>query len=378
LVKEEFKAFAMAKELAHVETLFVGEKNCIGVEGAKMFGSLRRLKSLNIGSKNNIGVDGAEAFGTLEKLTTLSIGNGNGFGPAGYRALQSLTKLTSLIIGDGNSFGVDHDKDVEKRHEEFKAQCHKAHQEGEEVEVEDDDFESEEEEDEAIVSLQETSSCTIAADPHVTVFDGQTISLMQAKLEALADGKTYSKLWDIVNLKDGETQDVWVVQGKAADGKSVNIQARYARDDTMPERPLFVKSLAIGGDFIDNNLLVIRGLQDDITWTTPDGKSSKILEDQKSKFKVQGLLKAKRGMHMKLVEDPSQENPGVEIKTRKGVRLLVNRQEHYVNVVVTMPALESQDGLCGNFNGNSDDDSLEMIAERDPRVADGFLMFPEA
>jgi hypothetical protein len=342
-----------------------------------MFGSLRRLKSLNIGSKNNIGVDGAEAFGKLEKLTTLSIGSGNGFGPAGYRALQSLTKLTSLIIGDGNSFGVDHDKDVEKRHEEFKAQCHKAHQEGEEVEVKDDDFASEKE-DEAIVSLQETSSCTIAADPHVTVFDGQTISLIQAKLDNLADGETHSKLWDIVNLADGETQDVWVVQGKAEDGKSVNIQARYARDDTMPERPLFVKSLAIGGDFIDNNLLVIRGLQDDITWTTPDGKSSTILQDQKSKFKVKGLLKAKRGMHMKLVEDPSQQNPGVEIKTRKGVKLLVNRQANGVNVVVTMPALESQDGLCGNFNGNSDDDSLEMIAERDPRVADGFLMFPEA
>jgi len=155
LVKEEYKAFAMAKELAYVETLFVGESNCIGVDGAKALGGLRRLKSLSIGSKNNIGVDGAEAFGTLEKLTTLSIGNGNAFGPAGYRALQSLTKLTSLIIGDKNSFGVDHAEDVQKRHEEFKAQCHKAHQEGEEgeeVEVEDDDVASEEEEDESVVS----------------------------------------------------------------------------------------------------------------------------------------------------------------------------------------------------------------------------------
>merc|ERR1740117_375435 len=132
LVKEEYKAFAMAKELAHVKTLFVGEKNCIGVDGAKAFGGLRRLKSPSIGSKNNIGVDGAVAFGTLEKLEHFTIGNGNAFGSKGFNALQSLTKLTSLTIGDKNSFGVDHDEDIEKRHEEFQAQCHKAHQQGEE------------------------------------------------------------------------------------------------------------------------------------------------------------------------------------------------------------------------------------------------------
>jgi len=130
-IKEEYKAFAMAKALAKVQSIFLGEANCIGVEGAKAFGNLRRLESLSIGSKNNIGVAGAVALGTLTKLTAISIGNGNGFGSKGFKALKSLTKLTSLTIGDKNSFGVDHHEDVEKKHEDFQAQCHKAHQEGE-------------------------------------------------------------------------------------------------------------------------------------------------------------------------------------------------------------------------------------------------------
>ena len=34
-----------------------------------------------------------------------------------------------------------------------------------------------------------------------------------------------------------------------------------------------------------------------------------------------------------------------------------------------------QDGLCGNFNGDSADDNLEMIEERDPRVHGGESLF---
>jgi len=252
----------------------------------------------------------------------------------------------------------------------------------------DGQFPEEEEEEEAVLqqgrtgATLEVSSCTIADDPVITVFDGKTVSLLQAtEIHAFITSSEHTadmKLFDMLSLEDGETQDVWVVQGKSDDGKSVNIQARYMRNDSMPDRQLFVKSLAIGGDFIDNNLLVFRPLQDSITWTTPKGKCSDILVDQKSRFKVQGLLKAKRGPHSGLVEDPSIDNPGVEVKTRKGVKLLINRQQHSINIVVSMPPLQSQDGLCGNFNGDSSDDTLELIEERNPRVADGQSMFPTA
>jgi hypothetical protein len=193
-----------------------------------------------------------------------------------------------------------------------------------------------------------------------------------------ADINTDILLKDLLDLKDGDMADVWLVHGKADDGQSVSIQARYMRDDSASERQLFVKSLAVGGDFLEGNTLVIRPLQDNITWTTPDGDCSEVLDEQTSKFNVKGLLKAKRHTNARLVEDPSIENPGVDIELPKGVKLLVNRQKNYVNVVVTMPPLSAQDGLCGNFNGNADDDSLEMIEERDPRVANGKSLFPIA
>jgi len=132
LIKEEHKAFAMAKALKHVGNILVGESNCIGVEGAKALGQLKRLRSLNIGSKNSIGVDGAVALGALTKLTNITIGNGNAFGTKGFKALSELTKLTSLTIGDKNSFGVDHHQDKEEKREKFQAQCQKAHQDDEE------------------------------------------------------------------------------------------------------------------------------------------------------------------------------------------------------------------------------------------------------
>jgi len=172
-------------------------------------------------------------------------------------------------------------------------------------------------------------------------------------------------------VADGEDEDMWLVRSQ-----TVHIQVRYARDDTLAEENLFVKSLAVSGDFMKGNStrgnkLVIGDLGHSVTFN-----GLPILVEQQSDFQHNGIIKAKRHLDSSLVQDPETVNPGIDVELPEGVKLLINRQRHYINVVVTMPPSQGgQDGLCGNFNGDGDDDSLELIEARNPRVAAGESLF---
>jgi len=221
----------------------------------------------------------------------------------------------------------------------------------------------------------DAAECSIADDPHIKVFDGKQISLLQA------NGKDDEDLEDFIffTVNDGHSSDVWLVDGETENGKSVKIQGRYTRHNADdPNSQLFVKALAIGGDFLEGNTLIIRPTQDNITWTDKTGNTRNVLTEQSSNFTVEGLVTARRHVDAYLVEDPSVVNPGVDVELPNGITLLVNRQNRYVNVVLKMKALKTQDGLCGNFNGNGEDDDLAMIEERDPRVPMGQSLFPRS
>jgi len=214
-------------------------------------------------------------------------------------------------------------------------------------------------------------TCKVTEDKLFSVFDGVKVerkkkvdaSLLQADIDT--DTGAGFMLKDF--LKDGEAQDLWLVRGRAHDGSTVRIAARYWRSAS---HQVFLKSLAVSGGFITNRTLVVRPLQDDITWNNKK-ETHAILKNEESAFSIPGLVNATRKGSGK-----SQRSQTVEVELPKEVKLLITRHEKFLNLAISMPPLATQDGLCGNFNGDSSDDTLGMILSRGPRVKDENSMYP--
>lgn len=188
------------------------------------------------------------------------------------------------------------------------------------------------------------ATCTVMEDPHVTVFDGGAVSMLQSLTAARGDRVA--------------ADEKWLVKSSL-----VSIQARYTTDDTKANGSLFVRAVAVSGDFLKGNTLIIGSLQDSITWN-----GNEILEDAQSSFSVSEgdfFVNATRGEHSRHVEDLNKEGRGVSVELPLGVALTVNRLHAHVNVAITMPPQDGgQDGLCGNFNGITSDDSFELTNQR--------------
>merc|ERR1712151_339180 len=139
-----------------------------------------------------------------------------------------------------------------------------------------------------------------------------------------------------------------------------------------PMKNSFVRAVAIGGPFVNHSTLVVGPLADGIvSWN-----GAEILRNKTSSFKVEGLIAAERRPNSHDVRNMSRSSPGLDLEFPGGVRLTVNRLPHHVNVLIHMPSVNGQDGLCGNFNGDAYDDTLDVIfADRNPKVSHGESLF---
>jgi hypothetical protein len=181
--------------------------------------------------------------------------------------------------------------------------------------------------------------CRVFGDPHVITFDGARASFYSA----------------------GE---YWLVKSN-----TVWIQARYAPTPVTNGLSV-VKEVAIGGPFLDsstgqNNVLRISALRasfngQPIITGFPDQFDSQdpaIQVTTDSSGEV--LQEGRQGKEMHVVH----------VTLPLGVKMQINRwnepgEGEYINVKIEMSVQPDQDGHCGNFNGDPNDDTRPLIRSR--------------
>merc|ERR1712228_379617 len=160
---------------------------------------------------------------------------------------------------------------------------------------------------------------------------------------------------------------------------TVQIQGRYL--PTPVTNGLAVnKEIIIGGPFLQDHKLRISALGASYDGTPiitgfPDSwenanPSIKVTTDSSGELLQQG--RAGKAMHV------------VHVSLPLGVELQINRwneagEGDYINTKITMSKQPMQDGHCGNFNGDPNDDTRPMIRSRigTTGVSPQNLLFPE-
>jgi len=201
-------------------------------------------------------------------------------------------------------------------------------------------------------SCQHTSTCEVYGDPHIQVFDKPAEAIWLELSTSAAEGGQPGEVAAF------ETGDFWLVKSE-----HLAIQGRYSMVQQRDSKKPFMTAVAIGGPFLRGNKLIVEAGSGEVTWS---GKQ--ILTALPSEFQEGGLIKARYHNESLIIQDPAQHTRGIDVDLPRGVKLTVNRFPHHIGLAISMTKLAAgesgQDGQCGNFNGNSIDDTAELIQQR--------------
>jgi len=195
-------------------------------------------------------------------------------------------------------------------------------------------------------SSPDRKSCIFWGDPHLVSFDGARPSF----------------------YGDGE---FWIVKSR-----DVHIQGRY-----MGTKYTYglaaTQKVAIGGPFLDGHTIEIEPME--------HAYGGKIMVDGTEVLQSFGRYSVGNGLAEleysgdgELVDEATSKwtTRAVHLDLPRGVRMTVFRWGNYLDLKITMSKEEGQDGSCGNFNGDMQDDSTPEIFKRiGARVPEDELMF---
>lgn len=189
------------------------------------------------------------------------------------------------------------------------------------------------------ITLPTSKDCTLWGDPHVHSFDQMSFS-------------------------DTRRGDMWLVKSK-----SVFIQGRFgvAKNSTHS----FLMAVAIGGPFLEGNTLTFGTLDESAKWN-----QQHILKKLSTEFQTSVNGKQVRAAFRELNATAlglhhHGEGDGVDVELPEGIKLVVHRFPTWLGLRITqVHSLEGgQDGVCGNYNSVTEDDSLQALSLRmDARV----------
>jgi len=148
------------------------------------------------------------------------------------------------------------------------------------------------------------------------------------------------------------------------------IQARYWKAKTHAFSIL--GALAVGGEFLNNNVLTIRSNIGNITWN-----DQAVLQHSNAVFK-NIYVEARSHQDSELVAN-GKKGHGIDINFPNGFSLVVNRWKASLNVKLRYCAADADSsemtGQCGNFDGDARDDTMQLVMPRILRVPQEEILF---